>query len=898
MEISTIDPWAIPTAWHELTRLYFRHSTLRMIGQTISHYRILEKVGGGGMGVVYKAEDTRLHRFVALKFLLNKLTEDPQALPRFQREAQAASALNHPNICTIYDVGEQDGQYFIVMELMEGQTLQAKIAGRPLPLETFLDLAFQIAGALEAAHRRNIVHRDLKPSNIFVTSRGEAKLLDFGLAKQLHLETVPTGDGPTCSGPITVRGQIVGTIAYMSPEQVQDKVTDSRSDIFSFGAVLHEMASGRCAFAGDSTASVIAEILRGEPKPAKLLNPSTPDELQRIIGKALEKDPSDRYQSANDLLIDLRRLRRQTAGSSQAANATEVFSTRFGWPRRKALWMSAAAFLVLVAVVIISVNASLPVLGPLNSEQITFSSDLKNGPLVTDGTRLYFQSQHAPVEMSVNGGSTAPLRGAASGMQMLDISPDASAMLALKPDLNSEAGQGSIWLVPVLGGSPRKLGIQLAQDAHWSPDGRSIVYANLNSLYVSDGGGANLRKLWDAPAYVIAPNFSPDSRRIRVTVFGDKEGNKIWELNTDGSNPHRIALVWPDDADQTLGQWTRDGKHFVFVSSREGLNNLYELIQPAWFELWKKTTAVRLTAGQIDVLAATPSRDNDGLFVIGRIAQGAMQVYDGKLKRFVSFLDGLAAADFVISPDKQWMVYRDYPRRHLWRCRLDGSEKLQLTDSLAWMPRWSPDSKWIAFSDYKEIYRVSVDGGTLEKLTAKGKTEVAPTWWPDGRSIAFNDFPYPGRIPGINIVDLATRKISIMPGSEGFYVPSWSPDGKYMVAIAENPSRMVLYSTASKTWKDLKIFKAPWPYWVWANDGKSIYFAMKEAGLDGEPGIYQLTIGTGEWDRVAKFDGLAVNLDGFEGFPSITATGQIAMMNDTSVVQIYSVKWAKGSDLH
>jgi Tol biopolymer transport system component len=331
------------------------------------------------------------------------------------------------------------------------------------------------------------------------------------------------------------------------------------------------------------------------------------------------------------------------------------------------------------------------------------------------------------------------------------------------------------------------------------------------------------------------------------------------------------------------------------VSSREGLNNLYELIQPAWFEFWKKTTAVRLTAGQIDVLAATPSRDNDGLFVIGRIAQGAMQVYDGKLKRFVPFLDGLAAADFVISPDKQWMVYRDYPRRHLWRSRLDGSEKLQLTDSLAWMPRWSPDSKWIAFSDYKEIYRASVDGGTLEKLTAKGKTEVAPTWWPDGRSIAFNDFPYPGRIPGINIVDLATRNISIMPGSEGFYVPSWSPDGKYMVAIAENPSRMVLYSTASKTWKDLKTFKAPWPYWVWANDGKSVYFAMKEAGLDGEPGIYQLTIGTGEWDRIAKFDGLTVNLDGFEGFPSITATGQIAMMNDTSVVQIYSVKWP---DLH
>ncbi len=204
------------------------------------------------------------------------------------------------------------------MELLEGQTLQAKIAGRPLPLETFLDLALQIADALEAAHKRSIVHRDLKPSNIFVTSRGDAKLLDFGLAKHLHLDSLPTDDMLTRSGPITVRGQIVGTIAYMSPEQVQDKATDSRSDIFSFGAVLYEMATGRCAFAGESSASVIAEILRGEPKSAKVLNPAIPDELQRVIGKALEKDPSDRYQSANDLMIDLRRLKRHTTGSSQA----------------------------------------------------------------------------------------------------------------------------------------------------------------------------------------------------------------------------------------------------------------------------------------------------------------------------------------------------------------------------------------------------------------------------------------------------------------------------------------------------------------------------------------------------------------------------------------------------
>lgn len=874
-----------------------------MIGQTISHYRIIQKLGGGGMGVVYKAEDMRLYRFVALKFLPDDVARDPQTIARFRREAEAASSLNHPNICTIYDVGEQDGQCFIAMELLEGQTLEMTIGGRPLPLATFLDLTLQIADALEAMHKSAIVHRDLKPSNIFVTSRGDAKLLDFGLAKRLRLQSGSAGDATTLSGSITARGQLLGTIAYMSPEQAQDKDIDSRSDIFSFGAVLYEMGTGRRAFTGESAASVIAEILRGEPKSAQVVNSELPAELHRIIRKTLEKDPGDRYQTATDLMIDLRRLKREGMGYSSAEKAeekTHSFPLGSDWLRGSSRsTMAIAAFVLLLVISFLVAIATTPsrTSGALNSAQITFSSELKDGPLVTDGTRLYFQSQGIPVEMSVKGGPLAPLRASASGMQMLDISPDASEMLALKPDLNNEVSQGSIWTVPVLGGYPRRLGNQIAQDAHWSPDGHSIVYASLNSIYVSDSEGENLRKIWDAPSYTVAPYFSPDSRRIRVTVNGAKQDSSpnIWELNVDGSNPHRLALDWPEDADQTHGQWTRDGKHFIFMSHREGVNNIYELIQPPWFEFWKKATAIRLTAGQIDVLDATPGRDNDGLFMIGKIAQGAMQMFDEKLKRFVPFLDGLAAADFVISPDKKWMAYKDFPQRRLWRSRLDGSEKLQLTDSFAWMPEWSPDSKWIAFSDFKEIYRVSIDGGTPEKLTAEGKTELAPDWWPDGKSIAFNDYPLPGQGLGIKVLDLATRKVSIMPGAENFYVPSWSPDGKYMVAIAQNPSRMVLYTAASGTWKDLKIFKAPWPYWVWANDSKSVYFAVKSTGGDGESGMYRLTIEDGKWDQVAKFDGLTVNLDGSEGFPSMTADGRVAMMRDTSVVQIYWAKWAAGA---
>jgi serine/threonine protein kinase len=865
-----------------------------MIGQTISFYRVLEKLGDGGMGVVYKAEDTRLHRLVALKFLPTDITRDPQTIARFRREAQAASALNHPNICTIHDVGEEDGQSFIAMELLEGQTLQIKIGGRPLPLEIFLNLALQIADALQSAHEKGIVHRDVKPLNIFVTSRGDAKVLDFGLAKRVRLDGPGTDNAATLSGSVTTRGQIVGTIAYMSPEQVQDKNVDARSDVFSFGAVLYEMATGRHAFSGESSASVIADILRGEPKPVSSLNPEIPDEVQRIIGKALEKDRSDRYQSANDLLIDLRRLKRQ---SSQTSAATKIpaFASR-----AKPIWILTVAIVALLLLFLLfGINATTPVSGPLNSEQITFTPELKDGPIVTDGARLYFRSQDLSVEMSVKGGPTAAVRASLAGMRILDISPDASEMLALKPDPNDETGRGSIWSVPVLGGYPKLVRSQIARNAHWSPDGRSVVYVDLKSISVSDRDGSNLRKIWEAPKRLDSAYFSPDSRHIRVTVLGDDvniggpstDSPKIWELNADGSNPHQLTLDWPADAEQREGQWTPNGKHFVFLSRRDGNANLYELVQPRWFEFWKKPSAVRVTGGELDVWSATPFRDSSGLFMISRIAQGALRVYEPKSKLFVPFLDGLAASALVISPDKKWMAYVDYPRHHLWRSKLDGSEKRQLTDIFSSMPQWSPDSTQIVFSDWHQLYLVSVDGGSPEKLIPDPHNEVAPSWWPDGKAIAFNDFPLPGHIPGIQVLDLTTRKISIMNGSEGFYVPSWSPDGKYLVAIAQNPSRMVLYSVQSSTWKKLIEFPAGWGYWVWSSDSKSLYMTMMEE----QPGIYRLSIPDGNWSQVAKSDGLSVSTDAAEGFPSLTLDGRLVMMSDTSMVQIYSAKWPKDS---
>jgi tRNA A-37 threonylcarbamoyl transferase component Bud32 len=883
-----------------------------LAGRVLSRYRVLEKLGAGGMGEVYRARDEKLHRDVALKVLPEGLLEDDAARSRFRKEADALSRLSHPHVATLLDFDTAEGVDFIVMELVTGPSPADELHHGPLPEKEVVRLGAQLARGLQAAHEQGVVHRDLKPANLRLTPDGLVKILDFGIA---HLEKAMKGsEEPTTTR--TAEGRLMGTPAYMSPEQLLGRAVDARTDLYSAGAVLYELATARRPHGERAGVELFDAILHRDVELPSSVNPSLSPGLDAVIVKLLDKDPQLRYQTARELVVDLERLRESTPRSAATSTRAleEVRTQRRR--RRRGRWLVIGGALV-VALLAAAVWLLRPPPPPKVREvrRITagIGAALSGGggnwaTVVSDGERAYYIAVKGGVQglwqVPVAGGDPAPIRLPFAGSPVFAYIRGRSALLKLgatEPGDFTDDGM-SLWLVPVPAGSPRRVGRLHAWAAGVSPDEKRLAFATKRALWLADIDGSNAHLLVEWPSSLGAIRWSSDGARLRFSAQGEDHRPWIWETGIDRPSPRPL---WPGQQ----GEWVEEGRLYVFrrsggaagfglTMSASG-SDLFAVAEPRW--PWERPRPVQLTFGPIRFQSPVASRSGGPLLAWGEISASELRRLDRRTSRFEPILEGASAAYVDYSPDGRSVAWVSYPEGALWRARADGGERLQLTTAPleVHQPRFSPDGKTIAFvgrtpeEPLRSVHVVSADGTDggrprlLSRTLAAGEDCWEACWAPDGQSILFGHAP-PDRMttptPGIYRVSLAGAPPVREPGTETLVLPRCSLQGHVLAGSAATNGTFVRWAGRPQ-WEAVPIgLVSP----TWTRDGRSV------CGLAYDP-VAASRVGCYSFDR-RRFEALAtvdLPLLAVANVPAMFLDPEDApiVVVDRSVRDIYALEW-------